>query len=116
LVSLLASPTRALAYPPRVDNALQRVAQVTQRSAGAVVRTIVRQGEAAADRAEQVVNEVLGRAEADREALVTLVRGETERTVARLGLAHQSDVDELHKRISELEARLEAATRRQRGR
>jgi polyhydroxyalkanoate synthesis regulator phasin len=70
---------------------------MTQRGAGAVVRTVVRQGEVAADRAEQVVADLIGRA-------------------AHVGLARQSDLDELGKRVSELEEHLAATRRRQRGR
>ncbi len=66
---------------------------MTQRGAGAVVRTVVRQGEVAADRAEQVVADLLG----------------------RNGLARQSDLDELGKRVSELEEQLAATRRGQRG-
>lgn len=78
-----------------MDGTWQRVAHATQRGAGSVMRTLVRQGEVAAERAEQVVEELLGRAEAERE------------TVTRL----KADVDRLEARVAELEERLATAER-----
>lgn len=88
-----------------MDGTLGRVAALTGRGAGTVVRTLVRQGEVAAERAEHIVDELLGRSEAGRDALAGLVRGETERVVNGLGLARQADLDELRRRVGDLEAR-----------
>lgn len=92
-----------------MDGTLGRVAALTGRGAGSVVRTLVRQGEVAAERAEHLVDELLGRSEAGRDALAAVVRGETERVVAGLGLARQADLDELRRRVGDLEARRSAA-------
>jgi hypothetical protein len=69
-----------------VDGAWQRVAEVTTRGAGSVMRTLVRQGEAAAERAEQVVEELLAWTEADRVAITRLEArvGDLEERLARL--------------------------------
>jgi polyhydroxyalkanoate synthesis regulator phasin len=86
-----------------VDSAWQRVASVTGRGAESVVRTLVKQGEVAADRAERAIEDLLGFSEANRRAVVTLVRSETERAVARLGLVRQAEVDALRARVEQLE-------------
>ncbi len=92
-----------------MDIAWQRVTEVTQRGAETVARVLVKQGEVAADRAEQAVEELLGRSEGPRRALTALLRGETDRAVALLGLARQRDLDRLQARIDELEAQPPAA-------
>lgn len=93
-----------------MDGAWQRVAQVTLGGAETVMRTLVRQGEVAADRAEQALDDLLGRSEANRQALTALVGGEIERAVGRLGLVRGEDLDGLRARIDELERRLARAT------
>lgn len=78
-----------LAYARAMDGAWQRVTH----GAGSIVRTIVRQGEAAAERAEQAIEDLIRKADAERE------------TVTRL----QADVERLEARIAQLEARLTRA-------
>jgi len=88
-----------------VDIAWQRWAGATQRGAESLVRVLVQQGEVAADRAEQAVDELLDRSQEPRRVVTSLVVGEAERAVARLGLARQRDVERLQARIDELERR-----------
>ncbi|MFO8076475.1 MAG: phasin family protein [Actinomycetota bacterium] len=97
-----------------MDGPLQRpleglvgVTSLTRRGAESIVRTLVQQGEVAADRAERAVDELLARSERNRSALAELVRTETERVVARLGLARDEDLDALAERVARLEAALE---------
>jgi len=92
-----------------VDIAWQRWAGVTQRGAESLVRVLVQQGEVAAERAEQVVEQLLDRSESPRRVVSSLVTGEAERAVARLGFARQRDVERLQARIDELERRPAAA-------
>ena len=99
-----------------MDGPLQRpleglvgVTSLTRRGAESIVRALVQQGEVAADRAERAVDELLVRSERNRSALAELVRRETERVVARLGLARQEDVDVLAARVARLEAAHEPA-------
>ena len=99
-----------------MDGPLQRpleglvgVTSLTRRGAESIVRALVQQGEVAADRAERAVDELLVRSERNRSALAELVRRETERVVARLGLARQEDVDILAARVARLEAAHEPA-------
>lgn len=88
-----------------MDIAWQRWAGATQRGAESLVRVLVQQGEVAADRAEQAVEGLLDRSEGPRRVVSSLVVGEAERAVARLGLARQRDVERLQARIDELERR-----------
>lgn len=82
------------------------VTRVTRDRAEAVVRSLVKQGEVAADRAERAVDELLSRSESNRSGLLEMVRAETERAVAALGLAPRSAVDELAAEVARLRERL----------
>lgn len=81
---------------------------VTRRGAEAVVRTLVKQGELAADRAERAVDDLLRRSEANRKLVAALVKAETERAVSRLGLASQAEVDRLREEVAALRAQVRA--------
>lgn len=82
------------------------VTRVTRDRAEAVVRSLVKQGEVAADRAERAVDDLLSRSESNRTGLLEMVRAETERAVAALGLAPRSAVDELAAEVARLRERL----------
>lgn len=93
-----------------MSNAWQRYLEVagsmtetTRKRAESVVRALVKQGEIASDRAEKAVDDLLSRSEANRKAVTSIVRTETEKAVGRLGLARQSDVDRLARRVEKLE-------------
>jgi polyhydroxyalkanoate synthesis regulator phasin len=77
------------------------------RGAEALARTLVRRGEVAADAAEALVEDLVARSERNRRWIIGLVTAETERTVARLGLARQRDLDRAEARIVALTARVE---------
>lgn len=87
----------------RYVDAAGSLTQTTRKRAESIVRGLVKQGEIASDRAEKAVEELLNRSEENRKAVVSIVRTETERAVGRLGLARQADVDQLAKRVQELE-------------
>lgn len=76
---------------------------VTRRRAEAVVRSLVKQGEVAADRAERSVEDLLARSERNRRVVSELVTREVERTVDRLGLVHREELDRLTERVERLE-------------
>jgi polyhydroxyalkanoate synthesis regulator phasin len=76
-----------------VDGPRHVLAQA-QRGAGSLVRALVRQGEAAADRVEHAIEDVLSRADARREAELAALRAE---------------VATLQARVESLEARLAAS-------
>lgn len=75
----------------------------TQKRAEQVVRTLVKQGEIATDRAEKAVDELLSRSEANRKAISSVVRSETEKAVERLGLVRQKDLQALERKVEKLE-------------
>ena len=95
-----------------MDDGWQRYADATLRGAESLVRTLVRRGEVAADAAEALVEDVVARSDRNRRWITGLVVAETERTVARLGLARQRDLDRLAARVAALTARLDAAEAR----
>ena len=76
---------------------------MTQQRAESLVKTLVKQGELAAERAERAVDDLLSRSEQNRKAISALVRNETERTVGRLGLVRQRELERLERRIEQLE-------------
>lgn len=102
-----------------MDNAWQRyldlaggATQVTRRRAEQVVKTLVKRGEIAAERAEKAVDELLRRSEQNRKLLGAIVRTETEKAVARLGLARQRDFERLERKLDRLEERVAAPVAR----
>lgn len=102
-----------------MDNAWQRylhlasgATQVTRQRAEQVVRTLVKRGEIAAERTEKAVDDLLKRSEQNRKTLAAVVRTETEKAVARLGLASQRDVDRLERKVERLERAGSAAAPR----
>jgi polyhydroxyalkanoate synthesis regulator phasin len=77
--------------------------EVTRKRAEQVVRNLVKQGEIAAERAERAVDELLKRTETNRKAVAALVKKETERAVAGLGLARQRDVERLERKVERID-------------
>jgi polyhydroxyalkanoate synthesis regulator phasin len=82
------------------------VTEVTRRRAEQVVRSLVKQGEIAADNMERAVEELLQRSEQNRKAVSTLVKAESERAVTRFGLARKRDLERLENQVERLEAQL----------
>lgn len=104
----LRRPATPLGYPRGVDHRTddaEGLGDLTRRTAEALMRTLVRQGEATADRAERLVTEVLARSEGNRDALLGMVRAEVERTVDRLGLVRRDELERLSARVESLERR-----------
>jgi polyhydroxyalkanoate synthesis regulator phasin len=80
--------------------------EVTRRRAEQIVRSLVKQGEIAADNMERAVEDLLQRSEENRKAVASLVRSESERAVGRFGLARKRDVERLEKQVDRLEKEL----------
>jgi polyhydroxyalkanoate synthesis regulator phasin len=91
----------------RYLDAASALGDLTLRGAESLVRTLVRRGEVAADAAEGLVEDLLARSQRNRRWIVGLVTAETERTVARLGLARQRDLDRAEARVVALTARVD---------
>lgn len=83
--------------------------EATQKRAESIVRNLVKRGEIAAERAEKAVDELLAKSEANRKAIASIVRSETEKTADRLGLVRQRDLTGLERRIDALERQLGVA-------
>jgi polyhydroxyalkanoate synthesis regulator phasin len=84
--------------------------QTTQKKAESVVRSLVKQGEVATDRAEKTVDDLLQRSERNRKVISQLVKSETERTVQRLGLARNRDVERLQNKVERLEKQVKGTS------
>jgi polyhydroxyalkanoate synthesis regulator phasin len=94
----------------RYLEAASGLTETTQHRAEQVVKSLVRQGELAAERAEKAVDDLLKRSEQNRKAFSAIVRSETEKAVGRLGLARQADLDRLERKLDRIERDLRAGT------
>ena len=79
------------------------VTEVTAARARAAARALVEQGEATATQVTALADDLISTSRRNRESLAVLVRHEVEQTVRRLGLASNGDVDELTRRVRDLE-------------
>ena len=84
---------------------------VTRERARAAARALVAQGGAVVPTSVQaqvstVTEDLLATSKANRHLLVNLVRGEVERSVARMGLVSTKDMDAAERRAAKLERRV----------
>jgi len=77
--------------------------EVTAGRARAAAKALAEQGEATAGQVSALAEDLINTSRRNRESLVLLVRHEVEQAVKRLGLAPSGDVDELTRRVRELE-------------
>jgi polyhydroxyalkanoate synthesis regulator phasin len=77
--------------------------EVTAGRARAAAKALVQQGEATAGQVSALAEELINTSRRNRESLALLVRHEVEQAVKRLGLAPAGDVEELTRRVRELE-------------
>lgn len=90
------------------------VTEVTAARARAAAKSLVEQGEATAGQVSALADDLLSTSRRNRESLAVLVRHEVEQAVKRLGLAPAGDVEDLTRRVRELERtvrELKAASR-----
>jgi polyhydroxyalkanoate synthesis regulator phasin len=89
--------------------------EVTRERARAAARSLVAQGGAGVDavvpapvksQVTTLTEDLLATSKANRDLLVHLVRGEVERSVARLGLVSRADLDAERRRADRLAARV----------
>jgi len=80
--------------------------EVTAGRARAAAKALAEQGEATAAQVSALAEDLITTSRRNRESLVLLVRHEVEQAVKRLGLAPAGDVDELTRRVRELERSL----------
>jgi polyhydroxyalkanoate synthesis regulator phasin len=90
------------------------VTEVTATRARAAARALVEQGEATAGQVSALADDLLSTSRRNRESLAVLIRHEVEQAVKRLGVAPAGDVEDLTRRVRELERsvrELKAASR-----
>jgi polyhydroxyalkanoate synthesis regulator phasin len=80
--------------------------EVTAGRARAAAKSLVEQGEATAGQVSALAEDLISTSRRNRESLALLVRHEVEQAVKRLGLAPAADVEDLTRRIRDLERSL----------
>ena len=80
--------------------------EVTAMRARAAAKALVDQGEATAEQVTALAEDLLATSRRNRESIAVLVRHEVEQAVRRLGLAASHDVEDLTRRVRELERTL----------
>ncbi|MDP8961907.1 MAG: phasin family protein [Actinomycetota bacterium] len=81
---------------------VETATQVTRDTAGRIVRSFRKQGEAATENAQGLVDDLRERSQENREAIAGIVRLETKRVINAMGLATRDDVERLEQQILEL--------------
>jgi polyhydroxyalkanoate synthesis regulator phasin len=79
---------------------------VPRQQAVRVAKALVSQGEATAEQAGAIADDLLGTSRANRDALLQLIRYEVDRGLGRLGLATADEVRDLTDRVHRLEGEL----------
>jgi len=77
--------------------------EVTAARARAAAKSLVEQGEATAGQVSALADDLLSTSRRNRESLAVLIRHEVEQAVKRLGVAPAGDVEDLTRRVRELE-------------
>ena len=83
-----------------------RLAELALQSAGGVAAALVHEGEAAAEQARVVGEDLLAQTQQNAASAVARATTELERALARLGVATADDVAVLLERVRQLEAEL----------
>jgi polyhydroxyalkanoate synthesis regulator phasin len=82
------------------------LSEVTAGRARTAARLLVEQGEATAGQVSALAEDLVSTSRRNRESLSLLVRHEVEQAVRRLGLAPATEVEDLTRRLHELERTL----------
>lgn len=77
-----------------------------RKRAKQVIDAVSAQRGASVDQVKAMTEELAATSSANRDALVRTVRGELDRALARVGVARAEEVEELRRRVDELERRL----------
>lgn len=93
----------------RYIEAATGLTKTTRDTAEKVVRSLVEQGQTAASDPQQLVEQLVERSQANRQALIGIVRSETKRAVKRMGLATQADLERLQRQVGDLRRELREA-------
>lgn len=90
----------------RYVDAASGLTNLTTAKAEQVAKQLVRSGEAAQDQVGEIVDDLLERQKKNREAVVSLVRSETDRAVRAMGLATTREVEGLQREVASLKREL----------
>lgn len=93
----------------RYIEAATGLTKMTRDTAEKVVRSLVEQGQTAASDPQQLVEQLVERSQANRQALIGIVRSETKRAVKRMGLATQADLERLQRQVGDLRREVRGA-------
>lgn len=81
-------------------------ALLTKESATKLVEELVRRGEVSREESRKLVSEMLEKGKGQKEKMEDLIAGIVERTLARADIARRSQLEELERRLSEVEKRM----------
>lgn len=76
--------------------------EVTRKRAEKLVKSLTQQGLQASGNVQELVDDLLERSQENRQAIVSLVRGESKRIVKSMGLATRSEVERLQRQVTDL--------------
>ena len=79
------------------------VLDFTREKVEAVVNEMVKRGELTEQETSQAVTEIMEKAKSEQEVFMDKLKGVVERVVAGSGLARHSDLEDLKKRVEEME-------------
>ena len=89
----------------RYVEAASGLTALTRERAEKIVKQAMRQGSDVADSASDLVEDLLERSRRNREALMALVKSETQRAIKSFGFASERDVQKLQRQIADLKQR-----------
>ena len=87
-------------------DAASGLTNLTTTKAEQVAKGLVRSGEAAGDQVQDLVDDLMTRQRKNREAMVALIKSETNRAVHSMGLATSKEVERLQKQVADLKREL----------
>lgn len=90
----------------RYVDAASGLTNLTTAKAEQIAKQLVKSGEAAQDQVGEIVDDLLERQKKNREAVVSLVRSETDRAVRAMGLATTREVEGLQREVASLKREL----------
>lgn len=79
------------------------VLDFTREKVEDLVNEMVKRGELTESETSQAVSEIMEKAKTEQEAFLEKLKGVVEKIVSELGLARASDLEDLKKRVAELE-------------
>ncbi len=79
---------------------------ISKQRAITAAKALVAQGEATAEQVTSLAEDLVQQSRSNREAVTALVKFELDRALGRVGLASHDEVDELSRRVRELEGQL----------